>query len=634
LNIYTQILTRYWGFTNFKPMQEAIINSVASGHDTLALLPTGGGKSITFQVPAIAKDGICIVVTPLIALMRDQVENLLKRGIKAMAVYSGMSRVEIDVSLDNCVYGGYKFLYVSPERLDTEIFRERVKKMNVNLIAVDEAHCISQWGYDFRPAYLKISELREILPGVPVLALTATATAVVVEDIQNKLHFSSPNVIRTSFERKNLQYIVEVTEDKHTQLLKIINEIPGSGIIYARNRRKTSEIARYLLNNKIKADFYHAGLGTEIRKFKQNEWMSGKNRVIVATNAFGMGIDKPDVRFVVHFDLPDTLEAYFQEAGRAGRDGKLAFAVLLYNNSDKANAEKRVITRFPDLPVIRQVYQALGSYFQIPFGGGKGAVLDFNIMDFSSRYKFNLMTSYYSLKVLETEGYLELTDEINSPSRIHFIVGRDELYKFQVANASFDGFIKLLLRTYSGVFSGFTAIDEEFLARKSSATRDIVYQYLVRLSKLKIIQYIPRKKSPLIILYTERLDENSLYIPSSTYQSRKENYACRLRSVCSFATSTTRCRSVMLLEYFDEKDSRPCGHCDICRKQADIRLNKYEFDIIAENIKAVIKHGNVYPDELVSMLEYPQEKSLLVMRWLLDNEKIVLGPGNILKWED
>lgn len=634
MNIYTQILSRYWGFASFKPMQEEIINSIASGHDTLALLPTGGGKSITFQVPSLAKDGICIVVTPLIALMRDQVENLLKRGIKAMAIFSGMSRAEIDISLDNCVYGGFKFLYVSPERLDTEIFRERVKKMNVNLIAVDEAHCISQWGYDFRPAYLKISELREILPGVPVLALTATATASVVADIQDKLHFSSPNVIRTSFERKNLQYRIEVTEDKHSQLLKIIQEIPGSGIIYVRNRRKTSEIARYLLNNKIRADFYHAGLGTEIRKLKQSEWMTGKNRVIVATNAFGMGIDKPDVRFVVHFDLPDALEAYFQEAGRAGRDGKLAFAILLYNNADKANAEKRVITRFPELPVIRQVYQALGSYFQIPFGGGKGSVLDFNIMDFSSRYKFNLMTSYYSLKVLETEGYLELTDEINNPSKIFFIVGRDELYKFQVANASFDGFIKLLLRTYSGVFNGFTAIDEEFLARKSSSTRDVVYQYLVRLSKMKIIQYIPKRKSPLIILNTERLDENSLYIHSSTYQSRKDQYVSRLKSVYTFATSSTRCRSVILLEYFDEKGARQCGHCDICKKEADVRLSKYEFDVIAENIKAVIKHGKVFPDELVSMLEYPPEKTLLVLRWLLDNEKIISGTGNVLKWED
>ena len=632
LDKYSQILNRYWGYQSFKPMQEEIIKSVASGRDTLALMPTGGGKSLTFQVPSLATDGTCIVVTPLIALMRDQVENLLKRGIRAQAIFSGMSRAEIDIALDNCVYGEFKFLYVSPERLATEIFRERVKKMKINLIAVDEAHCISQWGYDFRPSYLRIAELRELLPGIPVLALTATATTDVARDIMDKLLFSSPNLIRTSFERKNLHYLVNGTEDKHRQLLDLLRKIPGSGIVYARNRRKTAEIARFLSNNKIIADHYHAGLGSDTRTMKQNEWMSGKTRVIVATNAFGMGIDKADVRFVVHFDMPDSLEAYFQEAGRAGRDGKIAFAILLYNESDKANADKRLALRFPEIEVIRQVYQALGSYLQVPFGGGKGSVFDFNIMDFASRYKLNLMTCYYSLKALEAEGYIELTDEINSPSKIHFTVGREDLYRFQVANAAFDGFIKLLLRTYSGVFSGFAAIDEEFLARKTSSSRDLVYQYLVRLSNLKIIRYIPRRKSPLIIMNTERLDEQSLYISSSTYFERKERYLSKMRSVCSYASASGRCRSVTLLSYFGEKDAERCGNCDVCTKNNELDMSQYEFDLITENIREVIKHGNVMPDELVGIMDYPADKSITVIRWLLDNGKLKQGADGIIKW--
>jgi ATP-dependent DNA helicase RecQ len=631
VNIYNRILSRYWGYNLFKPMQEEVINSVAAGRDTLALMPTGGGKSLTYQVPALASEGICLVVTPLIALMRDQVENLLKRGIKAMAVFSGMTRMEIDIALDNCVYGDYKFLYISPERLGTEIFRERVKKMKVCLVAVDEAHCISQWGYDFRPAYLKIADLRDILPGVPVLALTATATADVVKDIQKKLLFKSPNVIRAGFERKNLQYIVDVTEDKQRKLLKMIQEIPGSGIVYARSRRKTLEIARFLSNNKIRADYYHAGIGTETRNLKQAEWMEGKTRVIVATNAFGMGINKADVRFVVHFDLPDTLEAYFQEAGRAGRDGKTAFAVLLYNDSDRVNADKNVAVRFPEISMIRLVYQAVGSYYQIPYGSGKGSILDFNLMDFASRYKLNIMTIYYALKALENEGYLELTDEISNPARIYFTVGRDELYRFQVANAAFDSFIKLLLRSYSGVFNGFVAIDEDFLARKSSTSRDVVYQYLKRLSTLKIIQYVPRRKSPLIILQTERLDPDSLYISSSSWLARKERYVEKLNSVYSYVLST-RCRGIALLEYFDEKDAPKCGHCDICMQKKDTILTSYEFDLITEKIVEVIKHGNVLAGELVELVDFPSEKTITVMRWLLDNKKLVYSDGKILKW--
>lgn len=634
MNRYSQILNRYWGFSTFKPMQEEIITSIANGQDTLALMPTGGGKSVTFQVPSMASEGICVVVTPLIALMKDQVENLLKRGIKAQAIYSGMSGSEIDIALDNCIYGGYKFIYVSPERLATDIFRERVKKMHVNLIAVDEAHCISQWGYDFRPSYLRIAELRELKPEVPVLALTATATTEVAKDIMEQLRFSAHNLIRTSFERKNLHYLVDVTEDKHRKLLELIRNIPGSGIIYARNRRKTSEIAKFLTNNRIQADYYHAGLGSELRTMKQNEWMAGKNRIIVSTNAFGMGIDKADVRFVIHFDMPDCLEAYFQEAGRAGRDGKIAFAVLLYNESDKTNADKRAVVRFPDLSIVRQVYQALGSYFQIPYGSGKEAVLDFNIMDFAARYKLNVMSCYYSIKALEAEGYLELTDEINSPSKIHFTVSRDDLYRFQVANAAFDSFIKLLLRTYSGVFSGYAGIDEEFLARKTSSSRDIVYQYLVRLDKLNIINYIPRRKSPLIIFNTERLDKQSLFLSSSSYTDRKERYISKLQSIINYASSTGRCRSIMLLDYFGERDANRCGNCDVCTEKNELDISRYEFELITEQIREIIRHGNLMPDELVDILEYPSDKSIIVIRWLLDNGKIRQEPDGIIKWND
>lgn len=631
MDIYRKILNRYWGFTGFKPKQEEVIESVASGRDTLALLPTGGGKSVTFQVPALAAEGLCIVVTPLIALMKDQVENLIKRGIKAMAVYSGMSRQEIDISLDNCIYGNYKFLYVSPERLGTDIFRERAKKMKVNIIAVDEAHCISQWGYDFRPAYLKISSLRELLPGVPVLALTATATGDVIEDIQEKLLFSTPNVIRTSFERSNLHYLVETTDDKLRQLLDIIKMIPGSGIIYVRSRRKSAEIAGFLNNNGIKADYYHAGLGSETRSLKQNAWMSDKTRVIVATNAFGMGIDKADVRFVLHYDPADTLESYFQEAGRAGRDGKTAFAILLFNQSDKANSDKRVNLRFPEIDVLKTVYQALGSYFRIPFGGGRGAVLDFNIMDFASKYKLNAMTCYYAIKALESEGYLELTDEISAPSRIHFIVGRDELYRFQVANEAFDGFIKLLLRSYSGVFNGFVAIDESYLAKRSSATRDVIYQYLLRLSNLNIIRYVPQRKSPLIIMNTERLDAGSLYISASSYKVRKDHYISRLNSVFSYVTSVRKCRSMILLEYFGEKDARECGHCDICKRKDEMDISLYEFNLISGNIKELVKHSNVMAQELIDLLPYPSEKSIRVIRWLLDNGNLIKNPDNTVR---
>jgi len=632
VEVYRKILQRYWGHDTFRPLQEEIIQSVAEGKDTLALMPTGGGKSITFQVPVMAHEGICIVVTPLIALMKDQVANLVKRGIKAMAVYSGLTVREIDVALDNCIYGDYKFLYVSPERLGTELFRARVAKMPVNLIVVDEAHCISQWGYDFRPSYLQISRLRELLPGIPVLALTATATPDVVDDIQEKLHFGEKNVLKKSFERENLRYIVKNTEDKTKQMLKVIRGVGGQGIVYVRNRKKTVEIADFLAKNNVAAEAYHAGMKMELRNEKQKDWSKSKTDVIVATNAFGMGIDKPDVRFVIHMDLPDSIESYFQEAGRAGRDGKVAFAVLLYNDSDKISMDRRIQVNFPSIEYVKRVYHALGSYLRVPYGGGKENVYDFNLLDFASTYKFHPLTTYSSLKILQRAGYIELTDEVNNPSRIFFITGRDELYRFQVENASFDSFIKLLLRSYSGVFSGFVPIDEEFLARKASVSRDVVYQYLKTLSRQKIIQYIPAKKTPLIVFTTERMDEGSLFISTSDYTERKKRFEKRAYYMLQYAKDSYRCRSRTLLAYFGETGAKACGTCDVCNNRNDLNLSKYEVDVIEEKIRETVKHGKVLLDELVDLLDYPPEKSLKVIRWLIDHERLVCENGNIVKY--
>jgi len=608
--------------------------SVANGHDTLGLLPTGGGKSITFQVPALAKKGICIVVTPLIALMKDQVENLNSRGIKAMAIYSGMSRHEIDMYLENCVYGEVKFLYVSPERIATEIFQERVKKMKVNIIAIDESHCISQWGYDFRPSYLKIADLRTLVPDVPFLALTATATTEVVDDIQEKLLFEKKNVFQKSFERKNLVYIVRQIEDKQKYLLKIINRISGSGIIYVRSRKRTREIAVYLRDNNIYSDFYHAGLSHELRDRKQKDWMNNRTRVIVATNAFGMGIDKSDVRFVIHMDLPDTIEAYFQEAGRAGRDEKLAYAVLLFHKEDEKKLKIRISQSFPEIESIKKTYHALGNYFQIPVGGGKNNVFDFNIGDFTSTYKLEMIRTYNSLKLLQREGYLELTGELDNPSRIIFLMSREDLYKFQVSHAKLDGIIKLLLRTYTGVFNDYVKIDEDDLARKSNTKRDVIYQYLLALSRYKVINFIPQKKTPILVFTEERLDEKALYISPENYKDRKERFSKRINAVINYAKDEAVCRSQLLLSYFGDKKPERCGHCDVCLKKNELDISEFEFDKIKIEIKARLKPGSLKLDELVDSLEFNEEKTVKVIRWLLDNKNLKYDVLNKLTWQE
>ncbi len=629
---FTQILTRYWGYSHFRPLQEDIIRSVYEGRDTLGLMPTGGGKSLTFQVPAMALEGTCIVITPLIALMRDQVENLKRREINAISIHSGMSREEIDIALDNCIYGEVKFLYLSPERLETDIFKARIEKMNINIIAIDESHCVSQWGYDFRPSYLKIARLRDLLPKVPVLALTATATPKVVEDIMERLEFREKNVFRKSFERKNLVYDVEICEDKVQRIIRTIRENPGTGVIYARNRKKTRELAILLQKEGISADYYHAGLTHAERNRKQEEWQKDKTKVIISTNAFGMGIDKPDVRFVMHVDLPDSPEAYYQEAGRAGRDEKPAKAILLYNESDRRTVDQRILISFPDLSLIREVYNALGNYFQIPVGAGKGQSYDFILSEFISKFKFNALVAHNSLKVLQREGYIELSEEINNASRVHFAVQRDDLYKFQIANEALDGFIKLLLRSYSGMFSSFVPIDETLLAKRSGVSFDVIYKYLLKLSSAGIIQYIPRKKNPVIYFSEERLDLKNLYFSAETYKFLKERYIERANEMLLYASGQNKCRSQFLLSYFGEKNAARCGQCDVCRKRNELDMSAYEFDIILDELKAKLTDKHLGMDEIMEGMQFPEERVMKVFRWLNEHEKILKDEGYLYYW--
>ena len=630
---YRQILTKYWGFSSFRPLQEEIIRSVAEGKDTLGLMPTGGGKSITFQVPALAQDGICLVITPLIALMKDQVNRLNDLEIRSIAIHSGMSGEEIDNALENCIFGDYKFLYISPERISTRVFQAKVTRFNLSLVAIDEAHCISQWGYDFRPSYLKIASLRDhISEKVPFLALTASATPQVIDDIMKKLAFREKNVLRTSFDRKNISYLVRKVEDKGSYLIKTLRKIRGSGIVYVRSRKRSKEVAELLVANGISADFYHAGLTDELRDKKQASWTIGETRVIIATNAFGMGIDKSEVRFVIHWDIPDCIESYFQESGRAGRDGKPAFAVLLYSPADKARLIDTIRKKYPAIEKIKDTYEALCNYLQVPLGSGKDNVFDFNMYDFVAKYRLPVIETYNSLQFLQREGYMEFTEEINNPSRVHFIVSRDDLYKFQVANESFDGFIKLLLRSYSGMFSEFVPVNEEALSRKSAATRDTIYQYLVKLSSFNIIRYIPGKKTALVIFTEERLVRKALMISLDNYLHVKEKYEIRMNKMIEYADSDNHCRSVYLLNYFGEESDR-CGICDVCRERNELELSKYEFDLILEEIKSILSEKNPDAEELVKLIDFPEDRIIKVIRWLLDHNKIVQDGDHKLSWK-
>ena len=631
LSDFQQILTKYWGYAAFRPLQEEIIESVASGKDTLGLMPTGGGKSVTYQVYSLSKPGICLVITPLIALMKDQVENLKERGIKALAIYSGMTMPEIKIALDNAAWGNYKFLYLSPERISTERFKERINQLDVNLIAVDEAHCISQWGYDFRPSYLKIAELRDLLPDVPVLAVTATATATVIDDIQEQLKFKKKNVLRTSYYRSNLIYLVRNEEDKVNYLVKAVQKAKGTGIVYVRSRKQTREISDLFRTNRISADYYHAGLSSKTRSERQENWKSGKCRVIVSTNAFGMGIDKADVRFVIHLETPDSVEAYFQEAGRGGRDGKKAYSVLLFNNSDKLKLQRNVAKSFPEPDVIKRIYEAICNFYQVAVGFGKDQVFEFSMAVFASRFSLQITEVYNSLKILQREGYLELTDELDNPSKVYFKVDRDDLYKFQVANADFDGFIKLLLRSYTGLFTDYVQIDEKLLAKRANVSPDLVYQFLSRLRIQKIIDYIPQKKTPFVIFSKERIDMERIKISKENYQDRKRDYLNRIEAMIHYASSGHKCRSQLLLQYFGETESVRCGKCDVCLHRNELNISTYEFDIISAQVEKVLEQPCFY-EELLQQVEGNPDNVVKIVRWLLENEKISYRVDNRMEW--
>ena len=626
---YLEILKQYWGYTSFRDIQQDIIESIGAGKDTLGLMPTGGGKSITFQVPALAKPGMCIVITPLIALMKDQVQNLKKRNIKALAIHSGMTHEETLIQLENCLFGDYKFLYISPERLSTDAFRNRLRKMNINMIAVDESHCISQWGYDFRPSYLKIAEIRELLPGIPVLALTATATPEVVKDIQAKLHFRKENVFRMSFERKNLAYIVRKTENKTRELLHILTKTSGSAIIYARSRRRTEEITELLQKKGITAQFYHAGLSNEERSLKQQQWQENTYRIIVATNAFGMGIDKPDVRLVIHADLPDSIEAYFQEAGRAGRDGLKAYSVILYSNSDKATLTKRIADTFPEKSYIKDVYENLNYYYQMAMGDGQGCTYDFNLEEFCRKFKYFPVPADSALKILSQAGYIEYTDEQENASRLIFTLRRDELYKLRDNDNNTDKVIQDILRNYTGVFTDYAYIHENNIALQTGLNRQQIYQILLSLSQRKIIHYIPQKKTPRITYTRERVDLQRLNIPSSVYEERKKRYTARIQAMLHYACSTGYCRNRMLLQYFGEYNNHNCRQCDVCLSRHETGLKQSEFNQIREDIVRMLKDGPIPPETFQEKLPYEPKKLQTVLNFLSSEEEIEIQDGLI-----
>lgn len=561
---YTRILRQYWGHSAFRGIQRDIIESIGSGHDTLGLMPTGGGKSITFQVPALAAEGVCIVITPLIALMKDQVYNLRRRGILAAAIYSGMSRHEILRTLENCILGSTKVLYVSPERIASELFKTKLRHMKVSFITVDEAHCISQWGYDFRPSYLHIADIRQIKPEAPLLALTATATRQVADDIQEKLKFKDGNMFRMSFERKNLAYIVRHATDKRGEMLHILRSVRGSAIVYVRSRKRASEISGWLEENGVEATFYHAGLEHSVKDERQKLWHDDVKRVMVATNAFGMGIDKPDVRVVIHFDCPSSLEAYFQEAGRAGRDGMKSYAVMLYNGSDDTKLQKRIADEFPEKEYIRSVYDHLAGFFQIAVNNGCGHTFMFDIRKFCRTYKLFPVQTDAALKILERAGYIEYNTDPNSDPRIVFLISRDHLYMLNELSPLEDRLITTLLRNYGSLFIDYTYIDEDMIAAQAGLTSQQIYLLLKGLTQKRILHFVPRSKTPFITYTRDRVDGENLIITRDVYEDRKEQFAKRINTVIGYATNDNVCRSRQLLRYFDEPRSTDCGQCDVC----------------------------------------------------------------------
>ena len=613
-------LKKYWHYDSFRPMQREAIESVMSGRDTLVLMPTGGGKSIIYQLPALASDGLCIVVTPLIALMKDQVDSLRRRGISAVAVHSGMTPRQIDIALDNCVYGDVKFLYVAPERLSSEMFRLRVDRMNITLLAVDEAHCISQWGYDFRPSYLRIAELRRHMPETPVLALTASATPRVAKDIMTRLEFAEPNILQASFLRPNLSYSVRQTEDKEGQLMRIVNNVPGCGIVYVRMRKTAEDVAQFLIEQGESASFYHGGLPNAERTMRQDEWVSGKTRIMVATNAFGMGIDKRDVRFVVHYTMSDSLESYYQEAGRAGRDGKRSYAVILMSATDNDRIINLFDKEFPNIEYIRSIYNDLCSYLGVAIGDGKEASFVFNIFDFCKRYKQPLAMVLSAIKLLQLNGYMTIVEDCEHPARLRFMVSRDELYNIKMQSEKEEDILRSILRLYTGIFSDFRPIDEMEIASFSKHSHEEVHALLKRLWRANIIRYIPTNHDPLIFLDEERLPARDIYIAPETYSHRKELMLERFNQLLHYANESEECRSRIIEHYFCNTMSEPCGICDNClarKKREKNNVPNYE-----EHILSLLATEPMTVKEVVAKIKGNEQNIIDAIRQLTEKGKI------------
>lgn len=617
-----EILKKYWGYDSFRPLQQDIIRSVLDGEDALALMPTGGGKSICFQVPAMVMEGICLVISPLVALMKDQVEHLRNKGIAAEAIFAGMGKREIDIILDNCIFGNIKFLYLSPERLQSDLVRTRITYMNVNLLAIDEAHCISQWGYDFRPPYLKIAELRDLIPNVPVLALTATATEFVREDILEKLKIKNASVFVKSFARKNLSYVVYNLDDKFKKLLQIIDKVKGCGLIYVRNRRETAEVAAYLLRNSISADFYHAGLPTELRFKKQQLWMENKISIMVATNAFGMGIDKPDVRFVVHLDLPESLEAYYQEAGRAGRDGHKSYAVLLTNKTDQVNLKNRALEQIIEPAEIKKIYHSLGNYYQLAYGAGDGLSFDFDLIKFSKTFNYKPLKVVNSLKYLSQFGYLELSENIFIPSRVMFMADHETVYKFQIEHKTYDNFIKILLRSYGGIFDHFTKINEAELANRLKVSYNEVINTLKYLESQELIQYLQQTDVPQLTFLVGRTQLSHMDIDVKFIKQRQEIHEKQINSVIEYASKDV-CRSILLLKYFNEITADKCGICDVCiAEKKRLKVNSY-MEMLDYELITLLQSGRKNYEEIVAGIkDISEEKIINRLKDLLEAGKI------------
>jgi ATP-dependent DNA helicase RecQ len=627
-----EILKQYWGYDSFRSKQEDAIHSVLDAKDTLTLLPTGGGKSICFQVPALMMEGICIVISPLIALMNDQVTALKAKNIRALAITSGMSFSELDIALDNCIYGNYKFLYLSPERLESDMVQQRLKKMNINLLAVDEAHCISEWGYNFRPSYLKIAEIREITTA-PIIALTATATPLVVKDIQEKLKFDNENVISTSFYREELSYVVLKQDDKDSKLIQILNRVKGTSIIYCRTRKETKRIHLLLSEYGITSHYYHAGLDVLERASKQKQWQLNHVRVMVATNAFGMGIDKNDVRLVIHNHLPFSLEAYFQEAGRAGRDRKLAYSILLYNDLDIHNLKKQINDHYPEIEIVRNVYQQIANYLGIAIGDGKHQEFPFHINEFCERYNLNQLQTYNVLKLLEKEDYIKLSEAIHQPSRLFIKVTHTELYQFQIANKQYDILLKILLRSYGSLFDNFTKIQENIIAKRAQLSTQEVKDFLTNLKQMDILDYIPQNSNPKLLILKTRVDSKYISLSKETLETRKANEEAKAASVIQYASNQYQCRSHVLQNYFGEKDDKRCGKCDVCLERNKLKINDQEFVAIMLAIQNLIGQNPMHVDDIImAIVEYREDKMISVLQFLSDNGQIAMNEEQKLYW--